>query len=104
MFLKNFFKKKKKVYIPKNAYDAPLKYRFTFVAEGWSYYEGYVVQISENINTKEKAFFIASELFLKQCADRNIKSVAVFFGEVGTPDCKDVLFGRYKSLVNSSSE
>ena len=89
------FRRKQKTGIPKKSFDLPLKYRFTFVSEGWSYYEGFTVQISEKISTKKRAFFIASELFQRDHAEKAKKGVAVFYGDVESPDCKDTLYGAY---------
>ena len=90
------FKKKKKSYnIPKKVFEQPLKYRFTFVPEVSTYYEGYSVQLSENINTKKKAFYIACEIFKRDVEPKKNGSVAVFYGDVESPDCKDTLFGAF---------
>lgn len=90
------FKKKKKSYnVPKKAFEAPLKYRFTFVPEGATFYEGQTVQLSGNINTQRKAFYIACEVFQRDTELRKGKSVAVFYGDVESPDCKDALYGAF---------
>lgn len=90
------FKKKKQFNIPKNAFEGTPKHRFTFVAEGWCYFEGYSVQISSNITSKEKAFYIATEMFFKKFSDSQIlNNVAVFYGDVEAPDCQDKLFRAY---------
>lgn len=96
-------KKKNKTGIPKKYFEFPLKHRFTFVPEGWSYFEGYSVQISGKIGTKKHAFFVASEVFLKdhpKCANG---SVAVFYGDVESSDCSDKLFGAY-NLFNGKKK
>ena len=87
-------KKKRNYSIPKNVYEAPLKYRFTFVPEGSTYYEGYWVKLSGNINTIKKAFYIACEIFKRDC-EPGKGSVAVFYGDVESPDCKDTLYGAF---------
>lgn len=93
-----FKRKKKQIKIPRNCFELPLKHRFTFVAEGWNYYEGYTVQLSENVGTRKRAFFIASQLFSREYADKANGSVSVFYGDVEAPDCKDVLYGAYNSF------
>lgn len=90
-----FRRKKKSPGLPKKAFELPLKHRFTFVPEGWTYYEGFTVQISEKVSTQKKAFFIASEVFEKDHAEKAQKGVAVFYGDVESPDCKDTLYGAY---------
>ncbi len=92
------FRRKQKVGLPKKAFELPLKHRFTFVPEGWTYYEGFTVQISEKISTQKKAFFIASEVFQRDHADKAKKGVAVFYGFVEAPDCKDTLYGAYNTF------
>ena len=89
------FRRKKKTGIPKKAFDFPLKHRFTFIPEGWSYYEGFAVQLSDKISTKKRAFFIASELFCEKHPDKAKGPVAVYYGNVESPDCKDKLYGAY---------
>lgn len=93
-----FRRKKKKCSIQKKAFELPLKHRFTFVPEGWSYYEGFTVLISEKVSTKKRAFFIACELFCRDHADKANGSVAVFYGNVESPDCEDKLYGAYNSF------
>ena len=93
-----FGRKKKQYNIPKKAFDPPLKHRFTFVPEGWTYYEGFTVQISEKVSTQKKAFFIASELFQRDHVEKAQKGVAVFYGDVESPDCKDTLYGAYNTF------
>ena len=90
-----FGRKKKQYNIPKKAFELPLKHRFTFVPEGWTYYEGFTVQISDKVSTQKKAFFIASEVFRRDHADKAKGSVAVFYGDVEAPDCNDRLYGAY---------
>ena len=90
-----FWRKKQKTGIPKDAFKLPLKHRFTFVAEGWTYYEGFTVQLSDKISNKKKAFFLASELFLEKYPEIAKKPVAVYYGDVEAPDCKDKLYGAY---------
>ena len=90
-----FGRKKKQYFIPKQAFEAPLKYRFTFVPEGWTYYQGFSVQVSEKVSTQKKAFFIACEVFCREYPDKAQNGVAVFCGDVEAPDCKDVLYGAY---------
>ena len=92
------FRRKNKPGFPKKCFDLPLKHRFTFVPEGWTYYEGFSVQISEKVSTKKRAFYIASELFNKNYSDKAKGSVAVFYGDVEAPDCKDVLYGAYNNF------
>ncbi len=91
-------KKKRKYYIPDSALEGERIYRFTFVGEGSSYYSGYVVEISENISTTEKAFFIACEIFKKRFSNKDNSRVAVFYGDVESPDCEDTLYGVYNSF------
>lgn len=95
-----FWRKKQKPTIPKDAFKLPLKHRFTFVAEGWSYFAGYTVQLSDKISNKKKAFFLAAELFLEKYPDIANKPVAVFYGDVEAPDCKDELYGAYNIFDN----
>lgn len=90
-----FGRKKKQYNIPKKAFELPLKHRFTFVPEGWTYYEGFTVQLSDKISNKKKAFFLASELFLEKYPEIAKKPVAVYYGDVEAPDCKDKLYGAY---------
>ena len=90
-----FFRKKQKTTIPKDAFKLPLKHRFTFVAEGWTYFGGFTVQLSDKFSSKKKAFFIASVLFLDKYPDLANKPVAVYYGDVEAPDCKDRLYGAY---------
>ena len=94
------FTRKKKPGIPKKAFDVPLKHRFTFVPEGWTYYEGFTVQLSNKVSTKKRAFFIASELFIEKYPERAKGSVAVYYGDVEAPDCNDVLYGAYNAFEN----
>lgn len=90
------FKRKKKPFnIPKKSFEAPLRHRFTFVPEGWTYYEGLNVQISDKVSSKKRAFFIASEVFLRDYPDKSKGPVAVYYGDVEAPDCKDKLYGAY---------
>lgn len=89
-----FFRKKQKPSIPKDAFKLPLKHRFTFVAEGWTYFGGFTVQLSDKFSTK-KAFFVASVLFLDKYPELVNKPVAVYYGDVEVPDCKDRLYGAY---------
>ena len=77
-----FFRKKQKCTIPKGAFDSPLKHRFTFVAEGWTYFGGFTVQLSDKFSSKKKAFFLASCLFLEKYPEFTNKPVAVFYGDV----------------------
>ena len=90
-----FLRKKQKTGIPKDAFKFPLKYRFTFVAEGWTYFSGFTVQLSDKISNKKKAFFFASELFLDKYPEFAKKPVAVYYGNVEAPDCMDCLYGAY---------
>ena len=90
-----FGRKKQKPMIPKDAFKLPLKHRFTFVAEGWTYFGGYTVQLSDKFSSKKKAFFLAAELFLEKYPDIANKPVAVYYGDVEVPDCKDKLYGAY---------
>lgn len=90
-----FFRKKQKTTIPKDAFKLPLKHRFTFVAEGWTYFGGFTVQLSDKFSSKKKAFFIASVLFLDKYPDLANKPVSVYYGDVEAPDCKDRLYGAY---------
>lgn len=90
-----FRNRNKKSKVPKMYFDPPYEHRFTFVPEGWTYYEGYSVQLSKKISTKKRAFYIASELFLRDHSDKANGSVAVFYGNAESPDCKDVLYGAY---------
>ena len=92
------FRKKQKTGLPKKSFEPPLKYRFTFVPEGWTYYEGFTVQLSGKISTKKRAFFIASEAFRRDHEDKAKGSVAVFYGDVEAPDCKDTLYGAYNAF------
>lgn len=97
-----FFRRKKKgPGIPKKSFELPLKYRFTFVPEGWTYFEGFMVQISGKVSTKKRAFYIASEVFKREYNDKAKGSVAVFYGDVEAPDCKDVLYGAYNNFDKS---
>lgn len=93
-----FKRKNRSTGIQKKSFELPLKHRFTFVPEGWAYYEGFTVQISEKVSTKKRAFFIASEVFKRDYADKAKGSVAVFYGDVESPDCKDALYGAYNSF------
>ena len=95
-----FWRKKQKIGIPKDAFKLPLKHRFTFVAEGWTYFGGYTVQLSDKFSSKKKAFFLASELFLDKHPEIAKKPVAVYYGDVESPDCKDKLYGAYHSFYN----
>ena len=90
-----FWKKKQKPTIPKDAFKLPLKHRFTFVAEGWTYFGGFTVQLSDKFSSKKKAFFLASCLFLDKYPEFTNKPVAVYYGDVEAPDCKDRLYGAY---------
>ena len=92
-----FKKKKTKIYgIPKNAFVAPYKYRFTFVAEGTTYFEGYAIRISESIH-KDRAFYIACAIFQRDNELKPGKKFAVFYGDNDTPECQDTLVGAYTS-------
>ena len=93
-----FRRKKKQFNIPKKAFEAPLKHRFTFVPEGWTYYEGFTVQISGKVSTKKHAFFIASEVFREKYPEKARGSVAVYYGDAESPDVQDVLYGAYNSF------
>ena len=93
-----FGRKKISYNIPKKAFDVPHKYRFTFVPEGWSFYEGFTVQLSGKISTEKRAFFIASEVFRRDHEVKAKGSVAVFYGDVEAPDCKDTLYGAYNAF------
>lgn len=99
-----FFKKKRLFNVPKFALEAPFRHRFTFIAEGGVYFGGNVVQISEKIHNKEKAYFIALEQFLKSNAEKDIKSLAVFYGDSESPECEDVLYRAYRSLDKARSK
>lgn len=88
----------KRFFTPKNAFEGSMKYRFTFVFEGGTYFGGYTVLVSENVLTKTKAFYIACESFLKKFSDKTIKNVAVFYGDVEAPECEDVLYRAYNSF------
>lgn len=92
------FRRKKKNGIPRKSFDAPLKYRFTFVPEGWSYFDGKVVTISATVHTKKRAFFIASEVFSRDHGDKAKGSVAVFYGDTEAPDCMDSLYSAYNAF------
>ena len=93
-----FWRKNRNSYIPKKAFEGIPKYRFTFVPEGWSYYEGFTVQISEKIKNKNNAFYCASEVFRREHEDKAKGSVAVFYGDVESGDCSDTLYGAYHSF------
>ena len=95
-----FRRKNKKVGIPKKCFEPPLEHRFTFVPKGLSYYQGYVVQISGKVSSEKRAFYAASEIFCRDYPDMAKGGVAVFYGNVDCPDCKDVLYGAYNSFEN----
>ena len=90
------FKRKKKPFnIPKKSFEAPLRHRFTFVPEGWTYFGGFTVQLSHKFSSKKKAFFFGTYLFLDKYPEFANKPVAVYYGDVEAPDCNDKLYGAY---------
>ena len=92
-----FFRKKQKPTIPKDVFQLPLKHRYTFVPEGSTYYEGVTITISKKVSTEKKAFALASAYF-QQHSEKSKHGVAVFYGDVESPDCNDVLYGAYNSF------
>lgn len=90
-----FKKKRQKRYgVPKWAFDQPQKHRFTFIAEGSTYYEGQPIRITERI-PKDRAFYIACEVFQRDNELKNGKKFAVFYGDVESPECNDTLYGAF---------
>lgn len=89
-----FKRKEKAQVIPKTVFEQPHKYRFTFVPEGSSYFEGYVVNISSEVKTVDKAYFIACKTFLGRSEEKKISSVAIFYSDL-EHSFKDVLYRSY---------
>ena len=92
------FRKRKKIKVPKYAFDHPYKHRFTFVPKGCTYYEGYTVQVSEKVDNIKKAFYYATCELLNHCTDLKLATVAVFYGNTESPDCMDKLYMAYSSF------
>lgn len=95
--------------IERNAFEKPFKHRFTFVPEGVTYLEGTVIQVSEKITALNRAFYIACEEYIKRLGDNPVTSVAIFYGDVESPDCLDKLYKAYalfhtKSKGNKSAK
>ena len=87
-------KRKKK--IEKDVFAYPYKHRFSFVLEGESYFDATVYQLSEKIS-KDKAFYSACSLFNEN--NPKAKNVAVFYGEVGSPEIQDKLYKAYSQFT-----
>lgn len=87
-------KRKKK--IEKDIFAYPHKHRFSFVIEGESYFEATTYQLSEIIS-KDKAFYSACTLFNEVYP--KAKNVAVFYGEVGSPELEDKLYRAYSQFT-----
>lgn len=87
---------------PKESFEGPVKYRFTFVGNGDSYYNGCVVKISDGISSFNKAYSIACQVFIHLCLKRtnedHIDNVAVFYGDYEAPESEDRLIAAYASF------
>ena len=92
-----FKKKKEKLIVHRSVFEQPHKYRFTFVPEGSSFFEGYVVNISADVKTVEKAYFLACKTFLTRTGENKISSVAIFYSDLES-SYKDVLYRAYKDF------
>ena len=95
-------KKQREFVVPKGATEGAVRYRFTFVSYGDSYYDGGVVKISEGISSFKKAYAIACQVYihriLKQTNESHIDDVAVFYGDYEAPESEDKLIAAYASF------